>query len=61
MKIAYLNARKGRGIGEVALQEALRQEMQVMVIAEPAGEPEKTTRHSGWKLEYRAKDLAVYC
>ena len=34
--------------------------MQVMVIGEPAGEPEKTTRHPGWKLEYRAKDLAVY-
>ena len=60
MRIAYLNARKGRGIGEVALQEALRQEMHVMAIGEPAGEPEKTTRHSGWKLEYRAKDLAVY-
>ena len=45
MRIAYLNARKGRGIGEVALQEALRQMMHVMVIGEPAGEPEKTTRH----------------
>ena len=60
MRIAYLNAGKGRGIGEVALQEALRQKMQVMVIGEPAGEPERTTRHSGWKLEYRAKDLSVY-
>ena len=60
MRIGYLNARKGRGIGDVALQEALRQEIQVMVIGEPAGEPERTTRHSGWKLEYRAKDSAVY-
>ena len=60
MRIAYLTARKGRGIGEVALQEALRQKIQVMVIGEPAGEPERTPRHSGWKLEYRAKDLAVY-
>ena len=60
MRIAYLNDRKGRGIGEVALQEALRQKMQVMVIREPAGDPERTTRHSGWKLKYRAKNIAVY-
>ena len=60
MRIAYLNARKGRGIGEVVLQEALRQKMHVMVVGEPAGEQEQTTRYSGWKLKYRGKDLAVY-
>ena len=47
MRIAYLNVRKGRGIGVVVLQEALREKMQVMVIGEPAGEPERTTKHSG--------------
>lgn len=31
-----------------------------MVIGELAGEPEKITRYTGWKREYRAKDLAVY-
>ena len=29
-------------------------------LTEPPGEAEKTTRHSGWKFEYRAKDLAVF-
>ena len=60
IRIAYLNTRKGRGIGEEVFQVALRQKMQVMVIGKAAGEPERTTRHSGWKLEYRAKDLAMY-
>ena len=35
MRIGCLNASKGRWIGDVALQEALRQGMQVMVIGEP--------------------------
>ena len=45
MRIAYIKDRKRRGIGEVALQEAVRQKMEVMMIREPAGEPERTTRH----------------
>lgn len=59
MRIAYRNVREGSGIGDVVLQEALRQKMDVIVIEEIAGEPERMTEHSGWKMEYRAQNQAV--
>lgn len=55
-----MNGRKGRIIGDVALQEARRQEMEVMVIAEPAGGVEKTTRHPDWVVRHWANNLTVY-
>ena len=33
--------------------------MDVIEIEEIAGEPERMTEHSGWKMEYRAQNQAV--
>ena len=43
MRIAYLNLRKGRVIGQVALQDALRQKMDIMLIGEAVEKPGRTT------------------